>query len=155
MVENILHIITFSLQFAGLILLVDRFIGFSKKKIVYKHLSTSLNYLQMKNGKTIMEKNNYINIMKIMISSLYATFYTLIGFALTLFNFKCNLNNIDKIHYALKILLILFIIKYITEKIVIFVYNKKYKDLKEVEISIDETPEGASSFEIFEIEEDI
>lgn len=144
--KEFIYILTFSLQMSGILILAEKIVFIKTKTIIKKYIKYK-DFMLIKSGKAKISKENYLDIMKSMIDISFGTIYTIIGQVLTLVSDGVDIMLINKICYVISLMLLLYYIKYITKKILLFISSKKFKNLKYIDIDDDMIPDGTVAFE--------
>ena len=144
--KEFIYILTFSLQMSGILILAEKIVFIKTKTIIKKYIKYK-DFMLIKSGKAKISKENYLDIMKSMIDISFGTIYTIIGQVLTLVSDGVDIMLINKICYVISLMLLLYYIKYITKKILLFISSKKLKNLKYIDIDDDMIPDGTVAFE--------
>ena len=144
--KEFIYILTFSLQMSGILILAEKIVFIKTKTIIKKYIKYK-DFMLIKSGKAKISKENYLDIMKSMIDISFGTIYTIIGQVLTLVSDGVDIMLINKICYVISLMLLLYYIKYITKKILLFISSKKFKNLKYIDIDDDIIPDGTVAFE--------
>ena len=144
--KECIYILTFSLQMSGILILAEKIVFIKTKTIIKKYIKYK-DFMLIKSGKAKISKENYLDIMKSMIDISFGTIYTIIGQVLTLVSDGVDIMLINKICYVISLMLLLYYIKYITKKILLFISSKKFKNLKYIDIDDDMIPDGTVAFE--------
>ena len=131
---------------SGILILAEKIVFIKTKTIIKKYIKYK-DFMLIKSGKAKISKENYLDIMKSMIDISFGTIYTIIGQVLTLVSDGVDIMLINKICYVISLMLLLYYIKYITKKILLFISSKKFKNLKYIDIDDDMIPDGTVAFE--------
>ena len=142
-----LYILTYSLQFTGLLILSERIYFITKSSIIKKY-SDACRALFMKNDKVYIPKEDYIsqavNLSKIIVGTLY----TILGFFLTIFEFNEEISLINRLSYFVILTIVLFLIYYLVKKLTFLILSYKYRKTKKIVLDNYAFPDGTIAFDI-------
>ena len=144
--KEFIYILTFSLQMSGILILAEKIVYIKTKTIIEKYIKYK-DFMLIKSGKAKISKEKYFDTMKSMIDISFGTIYTIIGQALTLVSDNVDIILINKLCYIISLMLVLYYIKYITKKIILFISSKKFKNLEYIDIDDDMIPDNTVVFE--------